>query len=61
VDVDAVEQGAADFADVTLDHGRGTHALAGLVVEVAAGLRVISVPNRQAISRYRPIRSTDGR
>jgi len=28
VDVDAVEQGAGDFADVALDHGRGTHAVA---------------------------------
>src|ERR1035441_154238 len=38
--VDAVEQGSADLADVALDHGRGAHALAGLVVEVAAGSRV---------------------
>ena len=40
VDVDAVEEGAADFGDVALDHGRGAHALAGLVVEVAAGAGV---------------------
>ena len=40
VDVDAVEQRAADFGDVALDHGRGAHALAGLVVEVAAGAGV---------------------
>ena len=40
VDVDAVEERAADFGDVALDHGRGAHALAGLVVEVAAGAGV---------------------
>ena len=37
VDVDAVQQRAGDLGDVALDHGRGTHALARLVVEVAAG------------------------
>ena len=37
VDVDAVEQRAGDFGHVALDHGRGAHALARLVVEVAAG------------------------
>jgi hypothetical protein len=36
MDVDAIEQRAGDFADVTLNHGRGAHALARLVVEVAA-------------------------
>jgi hypothetical protein len=61
VDVDAVEERAADFADVALDHGRSTHAVAGFVVEVAAGLRVISVPNLPAISPYQPIRSTEAR
>ena len=40
VDVDAVEQRAADLGDVALDHGRGAHAVAGLVVEVAAGAGV---------------------
>jgi len=40
VDVDAVEQRARDFRDVALDHGRGTHAVAGFVVEVAAGAGV---------------------
>jgi hypothetical protein len=43
VDVDAVEQRAADLGDVTLDHRRGAHAFAGLVIEVAAGSRVISL------------------
>uniref|UniRef100_E6PYE2 Uncharacterized protein n=1 Tax=mine drainage metagenome TaxID=410659 RepID=E6PYE2_9ZZZZ len=37
MNVDAVEQRAGDFGDVALDHGRGTHAFAGLVVEVSAG------------------------
>jgi hypothetical protein len=37
VDVDAVEQRAGDFGHVALDHGRSAHALAGFVVEVAAG------------------------
>ena len=40
VDVDAVEERARDLGDVALDHGRGTHAVAGLVVEVAAGAGV---------------------
>ena len=40
MDVDAVEEGAADFGDVALDHGWGAHALARLVVEVAAGAGV---------------------
>jgi hypothetical protein len=37
VNVDAVEQRAGDFGHVALDHGRRAHALARLVVEVAAG------------------------
>ena len=36
VNVDAVEQRPGDFGHVALDHGRGAHALARLVVEVAA-------------------------
>jgi hypothetical protein len=37
MNIDAVEQRAGDFGHVALDHGRRTHALARLVVEVAAG------------------------
>ena len=37
MDVDAVEQRAGDLGHVALDHGRRAHALARLVVEVAAG------------------------
>ena len=40
MDVDAVEERAGDLGDVALDHGRGAHALARLVVEVAAGAGV---------------------
>ncbi len=37
MDIDAVEQRAGDLGDVALDHGRGAHALARLVVEISAG------------------------
>ena len=37
MDVDAIEQRAGDFSHVALDHWRGAHALARLVIEVAAG------------------------
>ena len=37
VNVDAIEQRAGDLGHVALDHRRRTHALARLVVEVAAG------------------------
>jgi hypothetical protein len=37
VNVDAIEKRAGDLGDIALNHGRGTHALAGLVVEEAAG------------------------
>src|SRR5271157_4212790 len=37
VNVDAVEKRAGDLGHVTLNHGRGALALAGLVVEEAAG------------------------
>ena len=40
MDVDAVEQGAGDLGDVALDQRRGAVALAGFVVEVAAGAGV---------------------
>jgi hypothetical protein len=40
VDVDAVEQRAGNLGYVALNHGRGAEALARLVIEVAAGLRV---------------------
>ena len=42
MDVDAVDEGTGDFCDVALDEGRGAVALAGLVVEVAAGVRLLS-------------------
>src|ERR1019366_6319700 len=34
--VDSVEQRAGDFADVALDHGWSTHALARLVIKISA-------------------------
>ncbi len=37
MDIDAVEERAGDLGDVALDHGRGAHALARFVVEIAAG------------------------
>ena len=37
MNIDAVEQRAGDLGHVALDHGRRAHALARLVVEVAAG------------------------
>jgi len=40
VDVDAIDEGAGDFCDVALNEGRSAVALAGLVVEVAAGAGV---------------------
>ena len=40
MNVDAVQQRAGDLGDVALDHRRGAHALARLVVEVAAGAGV---------------------
>jgi len=35
VDVNTVHEWTGDLGDVALDHGRGAHALAALVVEVA--------------------------
>ena len=40
VDVDAVEQRPGDLRDVALDHRRRAHALARLVVEIAARTRI---------------------
>ena len=40
MDIDAVEQWAGDLGDVALDHGRSAAALAGAVIEVAAGARI---------------------
>jgi hypothetical protein len=45
MDIDAVEQWAGDLGDIALDHGGCTHALAGFVVEVATGARVVSLLN----------------
>jgi hypothetical protein len=53
VDVDAVEQRAGDLADVALDHGRGTHAVARLVVEVAAGAGVHGGGEHEARGKLR--------
>ena len=40
MDIDAVEERAGDFSHVALNHRRRAHALAGFVVEVAAGAGV---------------------
>jgi hypothetical protein len=40
MDVDAIEQRTADLAYIALDHRWSAHALAGLVVEIAAGTGV---------------------
>jgi hypothetical protein len=45
MNVDAVEERPGDLGDVALNHGRGTHALAGFVIEVTARLRVSSLLN----------------
>ena len=37
MNIDAVQERAGDLGNVALDHGRGAHALARLVVEEAAG------------------------
>jgi hypothetical protein len=40
VDIDAVQQRAADLGDIALDHGLRAVALAAAVVEISAGMRV---------------------
>src|SRR5450631_4493117 len=46
--VDAVEQWPGDFADVALDHGRRTHALARLVIKISARTRIHSRGEHEA-------------
>src|SRR6478752_2234313 len=40
MDIDAIQQRPRDFRNVTLDHRRSTHALAGFVIEIPTGTRI---------------------